>query len=155
GAMRESGATNVASNRATSDRELLRSAAVIALRSQLQVTPWQPFGQVWLAMRVKIKAGSKCGSLDFANLDGGSVSQRYSCPGRCSLVLTLVPLPQAPPVELVQSLFDLTPAQARVARSLASGKTVDDIAAESSVSQNTIRTHVRGVLEKTGLGSAA
>jgi DNA-binding CsgD family transcriptional regulator len=71
---------------------------------------------------------------------------------RCAaaLVLTPVTLPQAPPVELVQSLFDLTPAEARVARSLASGKTVDDIAADGGISPNTIRTHVRGVLEKTG-----
>jgi DNA-binding CsgD family transcriptional regulator len=51
---------------------------------------------------------------------------------------------------LVQSLFDLTPAEARVARSLASGKAVETIAADSGVSLNTIRTHVRGVLEKTG-----
>jgi DNA-binding CsgD family transcriptional regulator len=70
--------------------------------------------------------------------------------GAAALVLTPVTLPQAPPVELVQSLFDLTPAEARVARSLASGKTVEDIAAESRVSANTVRTHVRGVLEKTG-----
>jgi DNA-binding CsgD family transcriptional regulator len=70
--------------------------------------------------------------------------------GAAALVLTPVTLPQAPPVELVQSLFDLTPAEARVARSLASGKTVEDIAAESRISANTVRTHVRGVLEKTG-----
>jgi DNA-binding CsgD family transcriptional regulator len=70
--------------------------------------------------------------------------------GAAALILTPVTLPQAPPVELVQSLFDLTPAEARVARSLASGKTVEEIAAESRVSANTVRTHVRGVLEKTG-----
>jgi PAS domain-containing protein len=37
---------------------------------------------------------------------------------RCAaaLMLTPVTLPQAPPVDLVQSLFDLTPAEARVAR---------------------------------------
>jgi DNA-binding CsgD family transcriptional regulator len=71
---------------------------------------------------------------------------------RCVAVLTLTPItpPQAPPVELVQSLFDLTPAEARVARSLASGKAVETIAADGGVSVNTIRTHVRGVLEKTG-----
>ncbi|MGH6862992.1 MAG: helix-turn-helix transcriptional regulator [Methylocella sp.] len=71
---------------------------------------------------------------------------------RCAaaLVLTPVTLPQAPPVELVQSLFDLTPAEARVARGLASGKTVEDIATDGGISANTIRTHVRGVLEKTG-----
>jgi DNA-binding CsgD family transcriptional regulator len=71
---------------------------------------------------------------------------------RCAaaLVLTPVTLPQAPPVELVQSLFDLTPSEARVARSLASGETVEAIASARGVSQNTIRSHVRGVLEKTG-----
>ena len=71
---------------------------------------------------------------------------------RCAAVLALTPAtaPQAPPVELVQSLFDLTPAEARVARSLAAGKTVEDIASDRGVSPNTVRTHVRGVLEKTG-----
>jgi DNA-binding CsgD family transcriptional regulator len=71
---------------------------------------------------------------------------------RCAAVLVLTPvtLPQAPPVELVQSLFDLTPAEARVARGLAAGKTVEDIASDGGVSPHTIRTHVRGVLEKTG-----
>ncbi len=71
---------------------------------------------------------------------------------RCAaaLVLTPVTLPQAPPVELVQSLFDLTPAEARVARSLAAGETVDAIASAREVSQNTVRDQVRGILEKTG-----
>jgi DNA-binding CsgD family transcriptional regulator len=71
---------------------------------------------------------------------------------RCAaaFVLTPVTLPQAPPVELVQSLFDLTPAEARVARSLSAGETVETIASIGGVSLNTIRTQVRGVLEKTG-----
>jgi DNA-binding CsgD family transcriptional regulator len=71
---------------------------------------------------------------------------------RCAgvLVVTPVTLPQAPPVELVQSLFDLTPAEARVARSLSAGETVEKIASIGGVSLNTIRTQVRGVLEKTG-----
>jgi DNA-binding CsgD family transcriptional regulator len=65
-------------------------------------------------------------------------------------VLTPVAAPNAPPVELVRSLFDLTPAEARVARALADGKTVDDIAGENGLSPNTVRVQVRGVLEKTG-----
>jgi len=71
---------------------------------------------------------------------------------RCAAILTMTPvaLPQAPPVELVQSLFDLTPTEARVARDLAAGKTVETIASGGGVSLNTVRTHVRGVLEKTG-----
>jgi DNA-binding CsgD family transcriptional regulator len=59
-------------------------------------------------------------------------------------------LPNAPPVAVVQSLFDLTPAEARVARDLAEGKTVADIVLGSGASESTIRFHVRGVLEKTG-----
>jgi DNA-binding CsgD family transcriptional regulator len=69
---------------------------------------------------------------------------------RCAGVLALTRLsaPNAPSVAIVQSLFDLTPAEARVARDLAEGKTVADIASGSGASQNTIRTHVRGVLER-------
>jgi DNA-binding CsgD family transcriptional regulator len=48
-------------------------------------------------------------------------------------------------------LFDLTPAEARVARSLAAGNTIDEIAAGATVSANTVRAQVRGILEKTGL----
>ena len=61
-----------------------------------------------------------------------------------------VTAPSSPPVELVMSLFDLTPAEARVARGLAAGKTVDDLAGDNGVSPNTVRVQVRGVLEKTG-----
>jgi DNA-binding CsgD family transcriptional regulator len=64
--------------------------------------------------------------------------------------LTPVTAPQAPPVELVQSLFDLTPAEATVARGLAAGETVDQLASTRGVSENTIRMQVRAVLEKTG-----
>jgi DNA-binding CsgD family transcriptional regulator len=76
---------------------------------------------------------------------------------RCAaaLVLTPVTLPQAPPVELVQSLFDLTPAEARVARSLASGKTLADIASAGDVSRSTVRTQLDRVMEKTGCNRQA
>jgi DNA-binding CsgD family transcriptional regulator len=64
----------------------------------------------------------------------------------------LIPMPsktrQAPSVEPVQSLFDLTAAEAHVARSLTMGQTVEEIASE--VSPHTVRTQVRGVLEKIG-----
>jgi DNA-binding NarL/FixJ family response regulator len=66
------------------------------------------------------------------------------------LLLTPVTQPQAPPVELVRSLFDLTPAEARVARSLSAGETVEAIASFGGVSLNTVRSQVRCVLEKTG-----
>jgi DNA-binding CsgD family transcriptional regulator len=66
------------------------------------------------------------------------------------LILTTVTRPDSPPIELVRSLFDLTAAEARVARALASGDAVDAIATAGGVSLSTVRTHVRGALEKTG-----
>lgn len=71
---------------------------------------------------------------------------------RSSAVFILMPVtaPSSPPVELVMSLFDLTPAEARVARGLAAGKTVNELAGDNGVSPNTVRVQVRGVLEKTG-----
>ncbi|QGM98869.1 helix-turn-helix transcriptional regulator [Methylocystis parvus] len=75
----------------------------------------------------------------------------------CAGVLAMTPVgaPQAPSAELVQSLFDLTPAEARVARRLVVGKSIEDIATEGAVSRNTVRTHLRGVMEKTGCGRQA
>jgi DNA-binding CsgD family transcriptional regulator len=64
--------------------------------------------------------------------------------------MTAATLPRAPSAELVQSLFDLTPAEARVARGLSAGETLEEIASTGGVSRNTIRTQLRGALEKTG-----
>jgi DNA-binding NarL/FixJ family response regulator len=71
---------------------------------------------------------------------------------RCAGVLILTPVsaPQIPSIDLVQSLFDFTPAEARVARSIAQGESVEVIASANEVSVNTIRAQVRSVLEKTG-----
>jgi DNA-binding CsgD family transcriptional regulator len=71
---------------------------------------------------------------------------------RCAGVLTLTPITsvQMPSVDLVQSLFDFTPAEAKVARFIAQGETVEDIALTNDVSVNTIRAQVRSVLDKTG-----
>lgn len=71
---------------------------------------------------------------------------------RCAGVLTLTPVTstQMPSVDLVQSLFDFTVAEARVARFIAQGETVEDIAITNAVSINTVRAQVRSVLEKTG-----
>ena len=66
------------------------------------------------------------------------------------LVITPVTTRRAPPVELLRSLFDLTPSEARVARSLAGGDSLDDIAADGGVSRNTVRAQLRQVMDKTG-----
>ena len=66
------------------------------------------------------------------------------------LVLTPVAAPAAPPIELMRSLFDLTPSEARVARGLAAGETLEEIAANGGVAMSTVRSQLRQVLEKTG-----
>jgi DNA-binding CsgD family transcriptional regulator len=76
---------------------------------------------------------------------------------RCAGVLVMMPVtfPQAPPVELVRSLFDLTPAEAQVARSVTTGETIETIASTTGVSRNTVRTHLQRVLAKTGCSRQA
>ena len=66
------------------------------------------------------------------------------------LVLSPATAPHAPPLDLIQSLFDLTAAEARVARSLAGGDRIDDIAAAGGVSRNTVRSQLQAVMDKTG-----
>ncbi len=70
--------------------------------------------------------------------------------GFALLALWPVASPDAPPVEMVRSLFDLTPTEASIARFLARGMRVNDIASSRGVSISTVRTHVRALLEKTG-----
>jgi DNA-binding CsgD family transcriptional regulator len=76
---------------------------------------------------------------------------------RCAAMMMLTPVtrPEAPPIELIRSLFDFTPAEARVARGLAAGQTVNVMAADSGTSTNTVRTHVKAVLAKTGYSRQA
>ncbi len=71
---------------------------------------------------------------------------------RSAAVFVLMPVAaaSAPSIEVVMNLFDLTPAEARVARGLAAGRSVDEIAIHGNLSPNTIRVQVRGVLQKTG-----
>lgn len=94
-------------------------------------------------------------SITDALMVGHILPIRYSARdifARSAAIFVLMPVKAAssPPVELVMSLFDLTPAEARIARGLAAGKTVDDLAGDNSVSPNTVRVQVRAVLEKTG-----
>lgn len=66
------------------------------------------------------------------------------------LVLTSVSSKNVPSIDLVRSLFDFTASEARVARGLAGGKTIEDIADDGGVALSTVRTQLRHVMEKTG-----
>ncbi len=58
-------------------------------------------------------------------------------------------------VDLIMGLFDLTPAESRVARSLASGYSIEQTAVEHNVSTNTVRNQLRSVFAKTGMARQA
>lgn len=56
-----------------------------------------------------------------------------------------------PNADLLRLLFDLTPAESRVARCLAEGMTLEQIAAALRISSLTVRTQLRSVFSKTGV----
>ncbi len=67
------------------------------------------------------------------------------------LIVTPVDKSAVPSAEVLQGLFDLTPAEARVARAISEGKTVETIAQANDVSRETVRTQLAAVLGKSGV----
>jgi DNA-binding CsgD family transcriptional regulator len=55
-----------------------------------------------------------------------------------------------PSADLLQSLFDLTPAEALVARAIGGSRSTHEIAEEQGVSIETVRTHLKRAMSKTG-----
>jgi DNA-binding CsgD family transcriptional regulator len=70
--------------------------------------------------------------------------------GLAVLVVTPVTAPDAPDAQVIRALFDLSPSEARVARSLTRGQTIDQIADGSGVTRETVRSQVKAVMAKTG-----
>ena len=70
--------------------------------------------------------------------------------GYALLVFNPIDLKARPSTDLLRSLFDLTAAEASVARELGAGIPVEKIAENGGVSINTVRTQVRKIIEKTG-----
>jgi DNA-binding CsgD family transcriptional regulator/PAS domain-containing protein len=71
-----------------------------------------------------------------------------------ALFLVLVTSPDQQRVVSVRQLmqlFHLTPAEARVAHMLASGRTLEEYSREQAVKMSTARTQLRGVFAKTGV----
>jgi DNA-binding CsgD family transcriptional regulator len=67
------------------------------------------------------------------------------------VIVTPVIFSQVPDAQVLQGLFDLSPAEARIARQIGEGRTVEAIAGAFGVSQNTVRVQLKSVLHKTGL----
>jgi DNA-binding CsgD family transcriptional regulator len=67
----------------------------------------------------------------------------------CAIVMARDPETVTASVEVLQQLFELTPAEAAVSRALAAGASLEDIAASTGVSVNTVKTHLHHVYSKT------
>ena len=76
---------------------------------------------------------------------------------RSYVLLTLTPVrsENAPAADLIRALFDLTASETRVARALATGQSLEDIARDGGVALTTVRTQLRQVMEKTGCARQA
>lgn len=71
--------------------------------------------------------------------------------GQALVVVSLLERKAAPLPALLNGLFDLSPAEARLVGELASGMTPRDITTARGVSMATVRAQVRAILAKTGL----
>lgn len=73
------------------------------------------------------------------------------------LLLYVTPVIQqpGPPPEILQALFDLSPAEARVAAMIAEGSSVAATAEALSVKPNTVRMQLKAVFSKTGTSRQA
>lgn len=74
-----------------------------------------------------------------------------------SAVVIITPLAQGtvPSLSLLEGLFDLTPAEARVARGIAGCRTVEQIAIDVGTSPHTVRAQLKAVMAKTGVNRQA
>lgn len=66
------------------------------------------------------------------------------------LIVTPIDRSTVPAADVLQGLFDLTPAEARVAREIGRAVSVDNLAGSLGVAPETIRKQLKAVLAKTG-----
>lgn len=71
---------------------------------------------------------------------------------RTMLVVTKLDRRSSPTAELLTGLFDLTASEARVARGISEGKSIDETAALLGLSRETVRFYLKGIFAKTGVG---
>ncbi len=98
-------------------------------------------------------------SLDGASLDGASLDESglggAALAGGSLVVITSLSSRALPGGEMLQGLFDLTPAEARLAIGLAGGNKIGELARLFKVSHETIRSQIKQVFAKTRTRSQA
>jgi DNA-binding CsgD family transcriptional regulator len=67
------------------------------------------------------------------------------------VVITPIDRATVPGAEVLQGLFDLTPAEARIARAIGEAQTIEELAQTLQISRETVRTQLKAVLAKTGV----
>ena len=72
---------------------------------------------------------------------------------QATVMLVVTPVDRAivPTAEVLQGLFDLTPAEARIARGIGEARSIETLASTLGVSRETVRAQLKTVLAKTGL----
>lgn len=71
------------------------------------------------------------------------------------IVFSEARLPGSVGSDILQNLFDLTPAEALVARGIAEGSNTREIARAQSVSDHTVRNHLKAIFPKVGVNRQA
>ncbi len=82
---------------------------------------------------------------------GGQISDLFGHSGAMALIEDPEEERQESPEKLAM-LFGLTPAEARISLSLTRGTGAVDIAAQSGLAYETVRSHIRSIFRKTGTG---
>lgn len=72
-------------------------------------------------------------------------------PARWAVVVTSVRSLPVPRRSVLAAIFNLTPAEAKVAHLLAKSQTADEIAQSLQIGRETARTHIKSILEKAGV----
>jgi len=101
------------------------------------------------SLPVPAREGSPALVLHLAPIRGAA--QDVFTAGDILLIVTELRVGAAPDATLLHGLFDLTPAEARVARAIAAGRPAPEIARAHGVSGETVRTQLRAVFAKTGV----
>ena len=72
---------------------------------------------------------------------------------RSSIILVVTPVvaKQVPGANVLQALFDLTPAEARVAHEVGNGRSIEEISDSLGTSMTTVRNQIAAVLSKSAL----
>lgn len=79
------------------------------------------------------------------------VAQDFFLSGSVIMLITPVEPSSAPAIKVLQGLFDLTPTEAKVAQGICGALSVDAVAASLGIKRETVRTHMKAVMAKTGV----